>query len=93
MREPKVMSERVLCIYIYIYIMVWELRSALARVWRGVGARRAYMLYFGRFRSSFLEIWSVVTPGGLLEAPGVLFGGVWEVLGKQNLYSIFVNSR
>ena len=92
MRVPKVMSERVPCIYIYIYT-IWELWSALARVWRGVGVRRAYMLDLGRFRSSFLEIWSVVTPGGLLEAPGVLFGGVWEVLGKQNLYSIFVNSR
>ena len=81
MRVPKVMSERVPCIYIYT---IWELWSALARVWRGVGVRRAYMLDFGRFRSSFLEIWSVVTPGGLLEAPGVLLGGRLGGLGSPN---------
>ena len=78
MRVPKVIPERVpiaVC-------SVWEAWSAVARVWRGVGARRAYMVNFGRFRSSFLEIWSVVTPGGLLEAPevllGVAFGRSWE---------------
>ena len=81
--------------YIYIYIYtIWELGGAVARVWRGVGVRRAYMLDFGRFRSSFLEIWSVVTPGGLLEAPGVLLGWRLGGLGRPNsIYSILVNSR